>query len=145
MKTLTIIVILGAGAIAGIVSGIVWAVKQKKPDDVGDETGELLNQQLVVDTLTIDEIKPWFLENAKECEQPTGVIMKLTPQLAKVICGNQKEELDTGHYLLQGIYNGPTETINPANIVRMRLINFNTIGGEVSEKLNEAGLILIKL
>lgn len=147
MKFTSLMIALGISAGIGYVVG---SVSKEVQQEISHEAtrydlDELLKRQLVVDRLSFHDLKLWFLEEAEKTDNAKGILMKMSPGILKAICKGDTNQIDSEHYLLQGLYKGTDSSFDETKLISLRLINYNTIGEEIVEKLNECGMLLINL
>lgn len=146
--------IIGVTVGVGIGIGIVKILSDRKKEEGKDlvavelknnvenrlkEFSGLLQEQLVVEYLSGDELSKWFKENSElDGEGVNKIIAYPTKDVINGLGYEFNSELDTNKSMIQLFYNTEAE-----EIVKMRFISFAEIDSKLEELLKKDGMLVI--
>lgn len=144
-------VVVGVGIGIGIVKVIHDRKKEERKDFVEvdmknnvenklkDFSG-LLQEQLVVESLSGDELAKWFRENSMlDAEGINKIIAYPTKQVLNGLSYEFNDELDTKKSIIQVFYNTEKE-----EILKLRFISFVEIDLKLKDMLEKDGMVVIE-
>lgn len=100
----------------------------------------LLQEQLVVETLSGDELAKWFRENAMlDADDINKIIAYPTKQVLNGLSYEFNDELDTKKSIIQVFYNTEKE-----EILKLRFISFSEIDLKLKDMLEKDGMVVIE-
>lgn len=152
---MTQILSVGVPIVIGVVAGVVVAGVLLKKFKVADKLkckiaakdnnernyDMLIKDQVVCDTISIEDLKPWF-DNQKAMHNDavdiTFMLAKPTIDVSAMVgLDKPPANLDADHNLLQAVIS------NKNKVVSIRLISYNSIPLNVKQKLDK-GPVFIK-
>lgn len=100
----------------------------------------LLQEQLVIENLSGDELAKWFRENAMlEAEDINKIVAYPTEEVLNGLGYEFADELDTKKSIIQTFYNKEKE-----EILKLRFISFAEIDSELKNVLQKDGMLVIE-
>lgn len=100
----------------------------------------LLQEQLVIENLSGDELVKWFRENAMlEAEDINKIIAYPTKEILNGLGYEFVDELDTKKSIIQTFYDTDKE-----EILKLRFISFAEIDSELKNVLQKDGMLVIE-
>lgn len=116
-------------------------IKQKNDVKIKlNDFSSLLQDQLVVENLSGDELSKWFRENAMlDSKDINKIIAYPTKEVLNGIGYEFNNELDTQKSIIQIFYNTDKE-----KILKLRFISFAEIDSKLKDMLEKEGMVVIE-